>query len=93
MSVSSSVVSSSYFEAGGRVYFTVPNLFETSLCLRGAEVGDGWFFVHMKFLLTVGGDTTGVQGVFISDQTAKNVQQFRRVSDGTNRDFEAVYCR
>ncbi|KIJ59729.1 hypothetical protein HYDPIDRAFT_118235 [Hydnomerulius pinastri MD-312] len=45
--------------AGGRVHFTVPNLFETSVCLRGAEKDDGWFFVGVKFLITVGGDMTG----------------------------------
>ncbi|KAJ7502829.1 mediator complex subunit MED14-domain-containing protein [Mycena galericulata] len=45
----------------GRVYFTVPNLFEASLCLRGALKEDGWFFVHVEFLITVGGDLTGIQ--------------------------------
>ncbi|KAJ7128933.1 mediator complex subunit MED14-domain-containing protein [Mycena crocata] len=47
--------------ADGRVYFTVPNLFETSLCLRGGLKEDGWFFVHVEFLITVGGDLTGIQ--------------------------------
>ncbi|KAF7321449.1 Mediator of RNA polymerase II transcription subunit 14 [Mycena kentingensis (nom. inval.)] len=46
--------------AGGRVYFTVPNLFEASFCLRGALKDDGWFFVHVEFLITVGGDLTGL---------------------------------
>lgn len=45
--------------AGGRVHFIVPKLFETSICLRGAEKDDGWFFVGVKFLFKVGGDTTG----------------------------------
>ncbi|KAI6045803.1 mediator complex subunit MED14-domain-containing protein [Pisolithus marmoratus] len=45
--------------AGGRVHFNVPRLFETSLCLRGAEKDDGWFFVSVKFLFKVGGDATG----------------------------------
>ncbi|KAF9220121.1 MED14-domain-containing protein [Gyrodon lividus] len=45
--------------AGGRVHFTVPGLFETSVCLRGAEKNDGWFFVNVKFLIAVGGDMTG----------------------------------
>lgn len=45
----------------GRVYFVVPKLFETSLCLRGAEKDDGWFFVHVEFLFNVGGDSTGLQ--------------------------------
>lgn len=48
--------------ANGRVYFTAPKLFETSICLRGAEKDDGWFFVHVEFLITVGGDATGIQG-------------------------------
>ncbi|KAJ6495613.1 mediator complex subunit MED14-domain-containing protein [Mycena vitilis] len=47
--------------ADGRVYFTVPNLFEASLCLRGGLREDGWFFVHAEFLITVGGDLTGIQ--------------------------------
>ncbi|KAF8170264.1 mediator complex subunit MED14-domain-containing protein [Mycena galopus ATCC 62051] len=47
--------------ANGRVYFTVPNLFETSLCLRGGLKEDGWFFVHVEFLITVGGDLTDIQ--------------------------------
>ncbi|KIK79206.1 hypothetical protein PAXRUDRAFT_161917 [Paxillus rubicundulus Ve08.2h10] len=46
--------------AGGRVHFTVPNLFETSVCLLGAEQNDGWFFITVKFLITVGGDTSGM---------------------------------
>ncbi|KAG2126062.1 mediator complex subunit MED14-domain-containing protein [Suillus clintonianus] len=47
--------------ANGRVHFTVPKLFETAICLRGAEKHDGWFFVSVKFLITVGGDLTGMQ--------------------------------
>ncbi|KAN0107393.1 Mediator complex subunit MED14 domain containing protein [Russula decolorans] len=45
----------------GRAWFTVPNLFETSVCLRGGNQDDGWFFVHVEFLFTVGGDRTGMQ--------------------------------
>ena len=52
---------------GGRVYFTAPNLFELSLCLRGARKNDGWFFVNVTFLFTVGGDQTGMQGTFSTD--------------------------
>lgn len=48
--------------ADGRVYFTVPKLFEVSLCVRGAEKDAGWFFVNVEFLLNVGGDSTSVQG-------------------------------
>ncbi|KAK7045730.1 mediator complex subunit [Paramarasmius palmivorus] len=47
--------------ADGRVYFTAPNLFETSICLTGAQPQDGWFFVHVEFLLKIGGDMTGTQ--------------------------------
>ena len=46
----------------GRAWFTVPNLFEASICLRGGNQDDGWFFVHVEFLFTVGGDRTGMQG-------------------------------
>ncbi|KAF8482456.1 MED14-domain-containing protein [Russula ochroleuca] len=45
----------------GRAWFTVSNLFETSICLRGGNQDDGWFFVHVEFLFTVGGDRTGMQ--------------------------------
>ncbi|KAJ8518069.1 hypothetical protein ONZ45_g4838 [Pleurotus djamor] len=45
----------------GRVYFTIPRLFETSVCLRGAEKDDGWFFVHVEFLINIGGDLTGME--------------------------------
>ena len=48
---------------GGRVYFTIPKLFETSICLRGAEKLDGWFFVHVEFLISIGGDLTSIQGL------------------------------
>ncbi|KAF4567770.1 mediator complex subunit [Pleurotus pulmonarius] len=47
--------------ADGRVYFTVPHLFETSVCLKGAEKDDGWFFVHVEFLINIGGDLTGME--------------------------------
>lgn len=46
----------------GRLYLTAPSLFETSICLRGAEKDDGWFFVHVEFLINVGGDITSTQG-------------------------------
>ena len=46
----------------GRAHFTVPNLFETSISLRGAQEEDGWFFSHVEFLHNVGGDLTEVQG-------------------------------
>lgn len=52
---------SRYHIADGRVHFNVPKLFNTSLCLRGGDKNDGWFFVHVEFLITVGGDLTGLQ--------------------------------
>ncbi|KAF5370780.1 hypothetical protein D9758_002136 [Tetrapyrgos nigripes] len=47
--------------ADGRVYFTAPNLFECSLCLNGTRKGDGWFFVHVEFLIKIGGDLITTQ--------------------------------
>ncbi|KAI0745059.1 MED14-domain-containing protein [Earliella scabrosa] len=52
---------SQYRIGNGRVFFTAPKLFELSLCLRGARPNDGWFFVNVTFLFTVGGDQTGMQ--------------------------------
>lgn len=52
----------SYRIADGRVFFTAPKLFEVSLCIKGAKQDDGWFFVDVDFLFTVGGDVTGMQG-------------------------------
>ncbi|KAH9963764.1 mediator complex subunit MED14-domain-containing protein [Russula dissimulans] len=52
---------SNYHIFDGRAWFTVPNLFETSICLRGGNQDDGWFFVHVEFLFAVGGDRTGMQ--------------------------------
>ncbi len=49
--------------ADGRVRFFAPRLFEASLCLLGAIQDDGWFFVDVEFLFTVGGDSTGMQGM------------------------------
>ncbi|KAI9510089.1 mediator complex subunit MED14-domain-containing protein [Russula earlei] len=52
---------SNYRIFDGRAWFLVPNMFETSICLRGGNQDDGWFFVHVEFLFTVGGDRTGMQ--------------------------------
>ncbi|KAF8813688.1 MED14-domain-containing protein [Phlegmacium glaucopus] len=52
---------SQYRIAEGRVHFTVPKLFSTSLCLRGSSKDDGWFFVHVEFLINISGDLTGLQ--------------------------------
>lgn len=46
----------------GRVFFTIPDQFEVSLSLRGALKDDGWFFVHVEFLHSIGGDMKDVQG-------------------------------
>lgn len=51
-----------YRISDGRVFFTVPKLFEVSLCVKGAKQDDGWFLVDVEFLFTVGGDVTGMQG-------------------------------
>lgn len=48
--------------ADGRSFFTAPHLFEASLCVRGAKKDDGWFFVDVEFLFTIGGDVTSMQG-------------------------------
>ncbi|EIN12028.1 MED14-domain-containing protein [Punctularia strigosozonata HHB-11173 SS5] len=50
-----------YRIADGRVFFTVPGRFESSLCLEGAMQDDRWFFVHAEFLFGIGGDVTGIQ--------------------------------
>ncbi|TCD64872.1 mediator complex subunit [Steccherinum ochraceum] len=50
-----------YNIADGRAFFTAHELFTTSLCLRGAQSDDGWFFVDVEFLFTVGGDPTGME--------------------------------
>lgn len=49
--------------ADGRVFFTVSRLFEASICLRGGQKDDGWFFVQVEFLFNVGGDRTAMQGI------------------------------
>lgn len=54
---------SRYCIEDGRAHFNVPNMFETSISLRGAQKDDGWFFVHVEFLHNVGGDLTDVQGM------------------------------
>jgi len=53
---------SKYRIANGRVYFSVPKLFETSVSLVGVEKTDGWFFIHVEFLINIGGDMTDTQG-------------------------------
>ena len=52
----------SYTVHDGRVFFTAPKLFEASLFLGGSQRDDGWFFANVRFLFTIGGDLTGVQG-------------------------------
>ncbi|KAH6914203.1 mediator complex subunit MED14-domain-containing protein [Coprinopsis sp. MPI-PUGE-AT-0042] len=50
-----------YTIADGRVHFTVPKLFELSLCLLGPSPDSGWFFAHVEFLFTVKGDVSEFQ--------------------------------
>ncbi|RXW15427.1 hypothetical protein EST38_g10430 [Candolleomyces aberdarensis] len=45
----------------GRVFFTVPKLFEVSICLTGPLPTDGWFFVHVEFPINLKDETTGLQ--------------------------------
>lgn len=52
----------SYTVHDGRVFFTAPKLFEASLFLGGSQREDGWYFVNVRFLFTIGGDLTGTQG-------------------------------
>ncbi|TFK53984.1 MED14-domain-containing protein [Heliocybe sulcata] len=55
------ITSIEFLPERGRVRFTAPKLFETSLCLSGAGKEDGWFFVDVEFFFKVGGDKTGMQ--------------------------------
>jgi mediator of RNA polymerase II transcription subunit 14 len=54
----------SYTVHDGRVFFTAPKLLEASLFLGGSQRADGWFFANVKFLFTIGGDLTGIQGTW-----------------------------
>lgn len=50
---------SQYRISNGRAVFTVPRLFEVTLCTTGSDKANGWFFVHVEFLITAG--VTGIQ--------------------------------
>ena len=52
----------SFTIADGRIFFTVPKLFEVSLCLQGPAADAGWFFVHVEFPVTPKGDIASLQG-------------------------------
>ncbi|KNZ77769.1 Mediator of RNA polymerase II transcription subunit 14 [Termitomyces sp. J132] len=71
---------SQYRIADGRVYFTVPKLFEVSLCLRGAQQDDGWFFVHVMFLINIRGGLTGLQGESHFPRTPTGIMK-RHITD------------
>ncbi|KAI0031227.1 mediator complex subunit MED14-domain-containing protein [Vararia minispora EC-137] len=47
---------SSYRVEDGRAFFTVPGLFEASVCLLGMEKTDSWFFTGVEFLFNIGGE-------------------------------------
>ncbi|KAJ3733741.1 MED14-domain-containing protein [Lentinula guzmanii] len=47
--------------ANGRVYFTIPKLFECSLTLKGGQPKDPWSFLHVEFLMNIGGDANSTQ--------------------------------
>lgn len=55
----------SYAVHDGRVFFIAPKLFEASLFLGGSQQDDGWFFANVRFLFTIGGDLTGIQGTHL----------------------------
>lgn len=56
----------SYTVHDGRVFFTAPKLFEASVFLGGSQRDDGWFFANVRFLFTIGGDLTGIQGMSLA---------------------------
>ncbi|KAF9070889.1 mediator complex subunit MED14-domain-containing protein [Rhodocollybia butyracea] len=72
--------------ANGRVYFTVPKLFECSLTLKGAQSKDPWSFLHVEFLLNIGGDMnitqefprrpTGMMHGFIKEETDRQLEMY-----------------
>lgn len=47
--------------ANGRVYFISPKLFEVSLYLQGED--EGWVMLNVEFLIKIGGDLTGMEGL------------------------------
>jgi mediator of RNA polymerase II transcription subunit 14 len=50
---------------GGRTFFTVPQRFETSLIMTGAQKDDVWAFVHVEFLFGLpDGDRKGSRGEY-----------------------------
>jgi len=51
-----------FISENGRVHFTVRNLFQTSVSVRGSTRDDTWFMVDVEFLINIGGDLTGLQG-------------------------------
>ena len=79
--------------ADGRVFFTAPNLFVTSLCLGGAQQHDGWFFVDVEFLLNIGGDMTGTQGAAEVVFTEEFTDEVFRISPQAGWFDEATHYR
>jgi mediator of RNA polymerase II transcription subunit 14 len=61
-------------QADGRVHFTIPKLFELSLCLLGPSPDSGWFFAHVEFLFTVKGDVSEFQGTFRKPWSKKSIR-------------------
>lgn len=50
------------YKEDGRVFFTVPKLFEVSVCLLGPSPEAGWFFGHVEFPIQVQGELASLQG-------------------------------
>ncbi|KAJ4500264.1 mediator complex subunit MED14-domain-containing protein [Lentinula lateritia] len=72
--------------ANGRVYFTIPKLFECSLTLKGAQPKDSWSFSHVEFLINIGGDVnvtqefprrpTGLMHGFIKEEVDRQLELY-----------------
>lgn len=50
--------------AQAQAHFHVPNLFRVSLSLRGSAPQDAWFLAGIEFDFKIGGDDTGVVGLW-----------------------------
>lgn len=81
----------SYTVHDGRVFFTAPKLFESSLFLGGSQREDGWFFANVRFLFTIGGDLTGIQGTRLSARPSFRLQFASRFPSPTYGDAESTY--
>ena len=83
----------SYIVHDGRVFFTAPKLFEASLFLGGSQRDDGWFFANVRFLFTIGGDLTGIQGMRPVSCSPFGFQLEYRFPSPADGDAEPTYHR